>query len=364
MTPKANAFGTAIVTVHAVDALGDIGTQAFTVTVDPVNDPPSISDIADQVTGQQVPIGPLGFTVSDIDNAAGSLTVTATSSNQTLVPDGNLSVGGADENRTLTATPAAGESGTTTITVTVGDGAATAIDTFVLTVQAASPPTITPLADASIAEDAALAPVPFTVGDPEGQLASANAVVATSSDQALVPNANLAMTGGPGVGAYTVAATPLANQNGAATITVTVTDHTGLTAQASFVLTVTAVDDPPVVTPVVPQSTAEDTPAVVQVVYSDVDTPLTSPPFAISAVSSNDALVPDANLAVTGTTSPRTLTVTPARQPDGDDHHHGHGVGRHHAGRRDLRPHGHGRERRAGRFSDRRREHARRHGRR
>lgn len=36
--------------------------------------------------------GALAFTVSDIDTAVGSLTVTATSSNTAIIPDGNLTL--------------------------------------------------------------------------------------------------------------------------------------------------------------------------------------------------------------------------------------------------------------------------------
>ena len=46
-----------------------------------------------------------------------------TSSNSTLVPTGNLVLGGSGANRTLTITPAANQNGTATITVEVTDGA-------------------------------------------------------------------------------------------------------------------------------------------------------------------------------------------------------------------------------------------------
>ena len=78
----------------------------------------------------------LAFTIGDVETAVGSLTVTATSSNTTLIPDANLVFGGSGATRTLTATPAANQFGTSTITVTVSDGTATTSDTFVLTVTA------------------------------------------------------------------------------------------------------------------------------------------------------------------------------------------------------------------------------------
>ncbi|MBA2381539.1 MAG: S8 family serine peptidase [Chloroflexi bacterium] len=104
----------------------------------PTNTAPTISDIADQSTPQNTAEGPIAFAIGDGETAAGSLTVSASSSNQTLVPNGNLSVGGSGANRTITITPAAGQTGAATITVTVSDGLLTDTDTFVQTVTAAA----------------------------------------------------------------------------------------------------------------------------------------------------------------------------------------------------------------------------------
>ena len=61
--------------------------------------------------------------MGDVETAAGSLTVSGSSSNPTLVPNGNIVFGGSGANRTVTVTPAANQTGTATITVTVSDGA-------------------------------------------------------------------------------------------------------------------------------------------------------------------------------------------------------------------------------------------------
>ena len=65
---------------------------------------------------------PIAFTVGDAETAAGSLTVSGSSSNPTLVPNANIVFGGSGANRTVTVTPAANQNGTATITVTVSDG--------------------------------------------------------------------------------------------------------------------------------------------------------------------------------------------------------------------------------------------------
>jgi sulfatase modifying factor 1 len=76
----------------------------------------------------------LAFTVGDAQTAAGSLSVSGSSSNTTLVPNANIVFGGSGANRTVTVTPASSQTGTATITVTVSDGSLSASDTFLLTV--------------------------------------------------------------------------------------------------------------------------------------------------------------------------------------------------------------------------------------
>jgi len=98
------------------------------------NTPPTISDIASLSIPSGGNTGGLAFTVGDAETAAGSLTVTGSSSNPTLVPNGNIVIGGSGANRSVTVTPVSGLVGSATITGTVNDGTTTANDTFVLTV--------------------------------------------------------------------------------------------------------------------------------------------------------------------------------------------------------------------------------------
>jgi VCBS repeat-containing protein len=138
--PAANANGTVTITVTADDAQAANNTFArtFTITVNAVNDLPTISAIADQTTSGAA-VGPLAVTVGDVETAAASLTLAGSSSNTTLVPNANIVFGGSGANRTVTVTPVAGQTGTATITVTVTDGnGGTASDSFVLTVTASN----------------------------------------------------------------------------------------------------------------------------------------------------------------------------------------------------------------------------------
>jgi len=78
-------------------------TDEFVVTVNPVDDPPTISVVEDQTTDRNDTAGPVRFTISDPDGD--ELTVSADSSDTGLVPDENIILAGAGENSTVTVTP-------------------------------------------------------------------------------------------------------------------------------------------------------------------------------------------------------------------------------------------------------------------
>jgi hypothetical protein len=68
----------------------------------------------------------------------GAGTISATSSNPTLVPNANLVLGGSGTDRTLTLTALANQVGVTTIEVTASSGVASASASFALLVQAST----------------------------------------------------------------------------------------------------------------------------------------------------------------------------------------------------------------------------------
>lgn len=107
------------------------------------NNPPTISDVTDKSTSVGVATSAIPVTVGDTETAVASLSLTGSSSNTTLVPNANIVFGGSGASRTVTVTPAAGQTGTSTITLTVTDGGSlTATDTFVLTVSDTTKPTV------------------------------------------------------------------------------------------------------------------------------------------------------------------------------------------------------------------------------
>jgi subtilisin family serine protease len=100
-----------------------------------VNNRPTITDITDKTTPQDTPIV-VNFTVGDVETPVGSLIVSSTSSNPSLVPDANIVNGGSGAGRNITITPVTDQFGTAIISVTVNDGSATKTDTFQLRVLA------------------------------------------------------------------------------------------------------------------------------------------------------------------------------------------------------------------------------------
>ena len=185
----------------------------------------------------------------------GSLTVTGSSSATTLVPNANIVFGGSGAARTVTATPAANQNGTATITVNVNDGTTTTTTTFNVAVTAVNTaPTITAISNQTINEDGTTGPLAFTIADADDPVGTLT-VVGTSSAPGVVPNGNIAI-GGSGAN-RTVTVTPLANQNGPVTITLTVSDGTDSNTSV-FDVTITPVNDTPTITNISNQTIREN----------------------------------------------------------------------------------------------------------
>jgi hypothetical protein len=307
VTPVANASGLATITVNVSDGTAT-ASDTFVLTVTAVNDLPTISGVANQTTPGGVAVGPLALTVGDVETAAGSLTLSALSSDPVLVPVGTIVFGGTGANRTVTITPPSGSTGTALITLNVNDGTNTTATSFNLTVTAGNTaPTISDITDRSTAEDTATGAIGFTVGD--GETAPGSLTVSgTSSNPSVVANGGIAF-GGSGAN-RTVSVTPVANANGSATITVTVSDGS-LTAVDTFQVTVTAANDSPTISTVANQTTGVGV-AVGPLAFTVGDVETAAGSLTLSGGSTNTTLVPVGNIAFGGSGANRTVTVTPA----------------------------------------------------
>jgi len=168
------------------------------------------------------------------------------------------------------------------------------------------PPGIVAPPAQTTAEDQALGPIAFAVDDvmtaPEALIVSA-----TSSNLAVVANSGLTL-GGSGA-TRTLTVTPVAQAFGNTTITLQVSDGTSVTS-ATFLLTVTSVNDVPTLSSIAAQTTAQGvatTPAPFTV--ADLETPAAD--LTLTGTSSNQALVANAGIVFGGGGTSRSVTVTP-----------------------------------------------------
>lgn len=315
IVPRPNQFGTTLISITVFDGQLSFG-MTFTLNITPVNDAPVISSIPNILTTNGV-AGSANFTIRDVDveDPPQGLILTATTSNAGVLPVGNIIFSGTpgSTNRTVTVTPIASGSAVVGVTLTDGSGA-TASTSFTVTAgtSANTPPTIFAPFDQVISEDEALPAVTFAISDSETAL-SLLTVTAISSNPALVPSGGIVLGGTDGN--RTIAITPAANQSGSATISLTVTDSGGLDDTAAFVLTINPVNDSPQISQSGSQSTPEDVAKVVNFSVDDQETAAGS--LTLAKSSSNQTLVPDANIVFGGSGANRTATITPGLNQNG-----------------------------------------------
>ncbi|MEP3478069.1 MAG: DUF4347 domain-containing protein [Fuerstiella sp.] len=144
-TPVADAFGgAATLTVTVSDGTTSVN-ETFDVLVTAVNDAPVINPIADQTVNEDETVS-ISFSASDVDTASSLLTVSAFSSDDSLVSSAGIQFAGSAVAPTLNVTPESDQFGAVQITVTVSDGMDSRSTTFLLTVNPVNDaPTLTNL---------------------------------------------------------------------------------------------------------------------------------------------------------------------------------------------------------------------------
>ncbi len=151
VVPQPNAVGTTVIALTLMDTEGGVTRRSFTFTTTAVNDAPTLAPIADVTFTDQ---GPQPVTINFTDPDGPVFTFSATSSNQTVLPNANLGFSGFNP-RTLTMTPVPGFGGTATVTLTLSDGTFSASRSFQAIIVATLPPTpvlLRAAIDGSVAE--------------------------------------------------------------------------------------------------------------------------------------------------------------------------------------------------------------------
>ncbi|GKW03197.1 hypothetical protein PEC301877_20110, partial [Pectobacterium carotovorum subsp. carotovorum] len=252
-TPASGDIGNLTIKVTATDGSSASVSTTFSLTVTTVNEAPVVSGtIAAQSIAQggnlnvTIPAGT--FTDPDGD----TLTLSATLADGTALPvwlSFNPATG------TFSGTPANGDVGSLTIKITATDGSNASVSTtFGLTVTNVNdaPVVSGTIAAQSIAQGGNLnVTVPAgTFTDPDGDTLTLSATLA---DGTALPSW---LSFNPATGTFS--GTPANGDVGSLTIKVTATDGSNASVSTTFGLTVTNVNDAPVVsTPIPPQSVAQ-----------------------------------------------------------------------------------------------------------
>ncbi len=317
ITPALHKYGTATITVIATDDLLESSTNTFTLNVTYTNYPPTFTTVpGNRVIREDAGSTNLVFAIADVESGASNVTVTASSTNTTLVPNVNLELSGSAASRTLTLTTATNLYGTNLISLVLTDGGgATATNSFLLTVLSANDaPTFTISTNRiDQNEDTGLTTVSnFLAGissGPSNESSQSNWLVLNYTTNFFTQEPAV---DGSGHLTFQVAT----NANGTNTITFILADDGG-TANGgrdkttnTLTLAVASVNDLPLITTNISALTVTEDAGRTNLSYSIYDADHALSALTITATSTNTSLVPTNGFTFTGTSSNRTVGVT------------------------------------------------------
>jgi hypothetical protein len=318
-TPVALAFGSATITVTVNDggASNNIVLRTFSVTVNPVNQVPTLNALANVTINENAGLQTVNLSgiTSGAANESQTLTVTASSSNSALIPTPTVSYTSPNATGSITFTPVALAFGSATITVTVNDGGASnniVSRTFAVTVNPVNQmPTLTTLANLTVNENAGLQTVNLSgISSGAANESQTLTVTASSSNLGLIPTPTVNYTSPNATGS--IRFTPVASNYGSATITVTVNDGgaSNNVVSRSFTVTVNQVNEPPTITSITNIVIAMNS-ATAAIPFTIADAETSASGLTLSGSSDNALLVRTSGIVFGGVGSSRTVTVRP-----------------------------------------------------
>lgn len=174
------------------------------------------------------------------------------------------------------------------------------------------PPTIQGIGLKETDENVPTPAISFTIGDSDSVVTCSD-VTATSTNTALIPVANIVITGSAPTCYVTI--TPVAHLVGSSNIVLTLTDKgtplPAQTATSSFTLNVNPVNDAPTISAIAPQTTPEDTALTPAASFTIADIDSVIACTNVTAVSSNTSLVSNNNITITGTAPNCKVSAAP-----------------------------------------------------
>lgn len=339
-TPATNYFGSDSFTFRVNDGKTNSLPATVSLSISPVNDAPTLNAIANVTVNEGS--GATAVALSGISagpNESQMLSVTATSSNPTLVPTATVVYSSPAATGTLNFTPAATGTGTAQITVTVNDGQSannTFSQTFTVTVQeVVSPITLDPIADVTVEKSAAQQSVELTgistkedtststsdtwVNSMLGRLSNNKGTIisisAASSNTKLVPTPVIAYNSPNSKGTLSFAPAP--NVSGTATITVTVTDGKNAPLSRSFTVTVKDMNAAPTLDAIANVTLAKNS-GLKTVQLTGISAGAgESQTLVVTASSSNPGLIPTPKVTYSSPSSTGSLSFTPVTDASG-----------------------------------------------
>jgi len=351
-TPVAGQSGSAQITMTVSDNGGRAngGVDAFqrTFTVNVIvsdNAPPTLAAIPDMTVAQAegepgLNLGAMGAGamiwavspggapqmqtvnltgISTGGESSQTLTVTANSSNPSLIPNPAVTYTSPASTGSLRLTPAVGATGSSVITVTVKDsGGATDTVQKTFTVNVTDPansaPTITAVSSQSMNEDGVQGPVGFNVND--AQTSAGSLVVSAASGNAtLLPNSALQLGGSSSSRNLTL--TPVANQSGKALVTLMAVDAQGAMASRTFRVNVNPVNDAPTLNTLANRALAGDQIESVSLAGIGVGPLDGFQGLTVQASSSNPSLIPNPEVVYYSPNATAELQLAPVEGASG-----------------------------------------------
>ncbi|GAL35946.1 fibronectin type III domain protein [Vibrio maritimus] len=224
-TPTANYNGSDSFTITLTDGNGYTVDKTINVTVSSVNDEPSIT-IASTLTTDEDNNQTLSFNFSDVDGD----TVTATE--KSAPSHGEIAIDGTD----IVYTPTANYNGSDSFTITLTDGNGYTVDkTINVTVSSVNDEPSIAIASTLTTDEDNNQTLSFNFSDVDGDTVTATEKSAPSHGQIVINNTDIVYK-------------PNANYNGSDSFVITLTDSNGYTVDRTINVTVSSVNDEPVVT--------------------------------------------------------------------------------------------------------------------
>lgn len=304
ITPQLDQNGSTTITLRATDGVSETTTE-LNVTLNPQNDAPTFAATPGPLTFDEDGSGDANATINDIDGDA--ITLSASSSNQALIKNANITFGpsnpaAAGTPRTIHVESESNAHGTATITLNASDGTTSINTTFSVTVNSVNDaPILTAPTYIPVDEDTTIT---LNQGEVSVTDDDASGLTTTCAKDNFYIVSITCSSGNGEPGPRNVQIVPIHNAFGDSYVTITVTDSSGAFATKKVSLYFSPVNDPPTYGTFSAINMLEDG-------IGTIDIPVSDPDFErmyLTATSNNTAIIPNSGVSII---APYTVRVQP-----------------------------------------------------